>query len=91
MTAFSLKAAREAGIAHDRYPWTESDERFVIQAKIHRFSHKDIAHVLQRTPGSVNQKIRKLQAEGVLQRHRKEEIELLNRLLEEARLASDLA
>lgn len=68
-----------------RYPWTEADERFLIAAKRHRFCDKDIANILQRSPNSVGEKARKLRDAGVLLCHREEEIDLLERLLDEAK------
>jgi DNA-binding MarR family transcriptional regulator len=69
-----------------RYPWTEADERFLIAAKRERFGHKDIAFALKRSPSSINMKVKRLEDEGILLRHRKEELALLEKLLAEARI-----
>jgi hypothetical protein len=71
--------------ALNRYPWTEADEQFLINAKRQRFNCKDIAVVMQRSENAVFAKVRILQLEGVLMRHRKEEMELLDKLYAEAR------
>lgn len=71
--------------ARRRYPWTDADERFLIAAKRERFADKDIAHVLQRTVTSIGEKARKLRESGILLCHREEEIDLLGRLLAEAK------
>ncbi len=57
----------------------------MVAAKRQRFAHKDIAHALKRTQHSIDMRVRRLEEEGVLMRHRREELELLERLLAEAR------
>lgn len=75
-----------AGIdTRNRYPWTAGDERFLIAAKRERFADKTIAYVLGRSHRAVAKKLGCLREAGVLLCQREEEIDLLQRLLDEAR------
>jgi hypothetical protein len=71
--------------ARRRYPWTDVEDRFLAAAKRQRFSDKAIATALGRTPSGIHERARKLREAGVLLCHREEEIDLLERLLDEAR------
>ena len=75
-----------AGIdTRNRYPWTAEDERFLIAAKRERFGTKTIASFLERSPSAVANRLAEMREAGVLLCQREEEIDLLQRLLDEAR------
>lgn len=64
--------------ARNRYPWTPEEESFLCTSKRNRIPHKTIARELQRTPRAIDQKW------SILQKHRVEELELLEKVRAEA-------
>jgi len=73
---------------HHRYPWTLAEEATLVNLKNGGVRHKVIARELSRTPRSVDQHVARLKERGVLARHRKEELGLLERVEAEARGAA---
>lgn len=67
-----------------RYPWTPEDDATLIALKADGASHKEIARELNRSPRSVDQMVAKFKEVGLLKIHRREELDLLNRVLAES-------
>jgi DNA-binding MarR family transcriptional regulator len=73
--------------------WGPAEDALIRHAKSARpkITHKVIARHLQRTPRSVDQHVARMKQRGLLAMHEREERELLERLLAELDLPSDLA
>ena len=77
--------------AHNRFPWTPAEEATLVRHKRAGTRHKIIARELQRTPRAVDQHVARMREKGKLAMHRREEMELLERVEQEAILSSPLA
>jgi hypothetical protein len=70
--------------AHNRFPWTPAEEATLIQHKRAGTRHKIIARELQRTPRAVDQQVARMREHGKLATHRREEMDLLEKVEAEA-------
>lgn len=66
------------------YPWKPAEEIKLLRRKRQGARHKVIARELNRSPRSVDQHVARMKERGLLAMHRREELDLLEKVRVEA-------